>query len=259
MSAAGTWINEYGSIMTLVDEGNILRGVYRSSTGSVGTYEVLGVQIADAATDTRGQALALAISWRSKDDALPDPSWHWTSGLCGQISYQKGQEVLVLAHVLVASSEFPGLAGAGSYIDKLTYRRLANQGVEPSRHYQNDVPANSLTGDWLAKNGTRLTLGVSAGHCQKLGIVSGTIALQSESFEVRGFTDLRADAVDQPLQSVALVAAIGTSEVLSLSGMFDTSSGQMTLLEMTGVSTAPGTSYCQTRMTSTSYRHNSRH
>jgi saccharopepsin len=253
MSAAGTWKNEYGSIMTLVEKGNNLSGVYQSSTGSVGTYAVLGVQVGNAATTSLGQPLALAISWLAIDDALPDPSWHWSSGLCGQINYENGEEVMVLAHTLVASSDFPSVAGVGSYIDKLTYKRVAAQLFDPFLYRKHEAPGNPLAGRWLAANGSHLTLRVDAAYDRKLGVVSGSIVQQTGTLNVKGFTDLHMAAGDLSLQSVALTANVGESQVLALSGTLDIGAGRLTLLDMTSAATAPDTRYCQTRIASTLY------
>ncbi|MDN7143370.1 hypothetical protein KC131_22220 [Pseudomonas sp. JQ170] len=252
MSAVGTWVNEYGSIMTLVIEDNRLRGVYQSSTGSVGTYEVFGVQAIEAATSLQGQPLALAISWHAFDEALADPSWHWSSGLCGQISYQDGQEVMVLAHALVASSDLPRVAGAGTYLDKLTYKRVPAQVVDLELNRYREVAENPLAGRWLAADGS-LTLRVDAVRDSRLGFVSGSIVSQSGTHEISGFTDLHASAVDLPLQSVTLVAATAASQVIALSGTLDTLTGRLSVLEMTSAPTAPSTTYCQTQVASTVY------
>ncbi|PZQ37448.1 MAG: hypothetical protein DI560_21260 [Pseudomonas putida] len=252
MSAAGTWINEYGSIMTLVSVGNSLRGVYQSSTGSVGTYEVFGIQTAEAATTLQGQPLALAISWHSIDEAVADPSWHWSSGLCGQISYQDGQEVMVLAHALVASSDFPEVSGVGTYLDKLTYRRVSSQAFDLVLNDHHETLENALAGRWLASDGS-LTLRVDAIRDSRLGFVSGSIASQFGTHEIIGFTDLHASTADLPQQSVTLVAATSAAQVMALSGTLDTLVDRLSLLEMTSAPTAPSSTYCQTQVTSTVY------
>lgn len=247
MSAAGTWKNEYGSIMTLQAAGASLTGIYRSSTGSVGTYEVRGVQVGNAATAALGQPVALSISWHAVDDACHDPSWHWNSGLCGQISLQDDQEVLVLAHNMVASSDFSGLVKAGSYIDKLTYRRAPLQDPERSLRHKNEVPGNALAGRWTSAEGTALELKVYAACDSNLGYVSGHLVRATGTLPVEGFTDLHSASVGIAMQSLALTAA-EASGVLGLSGVLDGSTGSLTLLEMTSESTAPGNSYTQTRM-----------
>lgn len=247
MSAAGTWKNEYGSIMTLQEAGTGLTGVYQSSTGSVGIYEVQGVQVGNAATPALGQPVALSISWHAVDDALHDSSWHWSSGLSGQISLQDGEEVLVVTHNMVASSDFPGLVKAGSYIDKLTYTRAPLQAFERSLRHKSEEPGNALAGRWISAEGTTLELKVYAASDNKLGYVSGRLMRPTGTLPVEGFTDLHSASVDIATQSLALTAC-GASVVLGLSGTLDGSTGSLTLLEMTSESTAPGNSYGQTRI-----------
>ena len=258
MSAAGTWKNEYGSIMTLQEAGANLIGIYRSSTGSVGTYEVQGVQVGNAATAEMGQPVALSISWHAIDDASHDPSWHWQSGLCGQISLQDDEEVLVLAHNMVASSDFCGLVKAGSYIDKLTYRRAPLHEPERSLPRKNEVPGNGLAGRWISAEGATLELKVFAACDNGLGYVSGRLVRSAGTVPVRGFTDLHSAPVGIAMQSLALTAA-GASEVLGLSGALDGATGCLSLFEMTSESTAPGNSYSQTRMASVLFNREAQH
>jgi hypothetical protein len=245
MSAAGTWKNEYGSIMTLREVDGGLTGIYQSSTGSVGTYEVRGVQAGNVATAALGQPVALSISWHAVDEAPADPSWHWCSGLSGQISLRDGEEVLVVAHNMVASSDFPGLVKAGSYIDKLTYRRVSFQEPDQSRRSRSEVSGNALVGRWISTNGSALELRVHAASENNLGYVSGR--LMRATGTLPGFTDLHSARAGIAAQSLALVAA-GGEAVLGLSGTLDGVTGSLALLEITSESTAPGTSYCQTRM-----------
>jgi len=247
MSAAGTWKNEYGSIMTLREVDGGLTGIYQSSTGSVGTYEVRGVQAGNGATAALGQPVALSISWHAVDEAPADPSWHWCSGLSGQISLRDGEEVLVVAHNMVASSDFPGLVKAGSYIDKLTYRRESFQAPDLSRCRKNVVSGNALTGRWMGADGSTLELKVYAASENNLGYVSGRLVRATGTLPVEGFTDLHSARAGIATQSLALVAA-GGEAVLGLSGTLDGVTASLALLEITSESTAPGTSYCQTRM-----------
>jgi hypothetical protein len=86
----------------------LVTGTYESSTGFTGTYEVIGYQTTAEPTPNAGQAVSLAIDRHSIVAGPPDNSWHWVSGLSGQISIQNGVEQLVLLHALVASIEFPG-------------------------------------------------------------------------------------------------------------------------------------------------------
>lgn len=123
-SVAGTWRNDYGSVMTLSVSGNRVSGTYQSSTGSTGKYEVTGFQVQSASGADINLPVALAIEWSSTGDDPLDPSWNWCSGLSGQLSVTDQGDVLTLTHLLVATSDFPGLADRANYIDKLVYRRI---------------------------------------------------------------------------------------------------------------------------------------
>lgn len=261
MSIAGTWQNEYDSIMTLTVDGNAISGRYQSSTGSVGTYEVVGFQLGAGPSEQLGQPVALAIAWHSIDDAPSDPSWSWASGLSGQINIRDGKEVLVLAHVLNASSEFPGLAAAGNYIDKLTYRRAKHAVTgSPSlagSHGGAQVRAapDPLAGRWIAEDGTTMTLEVrpEAGH--RFGRVSGTITGETGETALSGFTDINATGNGLALQSATLTASVESgSLVASMSGTLELSAGILNLLDMRSAATAPGNSFIQTRISPARFR-----
>lgn len=159
MSLAGVWKNAYGSTMSLsLVNPNLVTGNYKSSTGSTGTYEVIGYQTSADPSSQAGQAAALAIDWHSVVAGPPDNSWHWVSGLSGQLSIQNGVEQLVLAHSLVASIDFPGLAAAGTYLDKLIYQRVSTTPIQervpaPAEGHGAAV-ADPLVGSWFAVDGT---------------------------------------------------------------------------------------------------------
>lgn len=254
MSIAGTWQNEYGSIMTLTAVGSAISGIYRSSTGSVGEYEVVGFQVGGDATEKRGQPVALAIEWHSIGDDPADASWNWSSGLCGQISIQDDEEVLVLAHLLIASSEFAGLAAVGNYVDKLTYKRVTDDTINaPSHGGLNDAYAlaaeDPLAGTWVSDDGITMTLEVIPAAENRFGRVSGAISFSNQKIAVAGFTDINATADGLALQSVA-ITTFDTSEILtvSLSGTLDLATGVLNLLNMRSGVTTPANSYTQTRI-----------
>lgn len=247
---AGLWANEYGSLMSLVVEDNKVSGVYQSSTGSTGQYEVSGYQLGTAATATQGQPVALAIDWHSVGKGTADPSWNWSSSLCGQISMQGQEEVLTLSHLLVASSDFAGLAAQGTYVDKLVYRR-------PGR-MQRAVPTgataiassvdNPLTGTWITPDGTGLNLWVEATKEGRVGRVQGFLINAEGQTQVVGFTDIKAMASGLVLQSLALSTA-HSSHVQSLCGTLQMQDQTLALAVMTSAPTAPGQTYVQTRLT----------
>ncbi len=253
-SVAGTWTNDYGSVMNLTVVGNQVSGVYQSSTGSTGKYEVTGYQMGTASTQKLGQPVALAIEWRSISEGTGDPSWNWSSGLCGQISLVGTEEVLTLNHVLVASRDFATVANQGTYIDKLLYRRSGStQGNK--QHIaspQEQTIKNALVGTWEASDGTRLKLSVKAARQGRLGRVHGQLTTASGHSEVSGFTDINATASDLALQSLAITAAQKNS-VVSLSGALDIKRDTLNLQVLISTPTAPDHVYVQTQLSSLTF------
>lgn len=254
MSIAGTWQNEYGSIMNLETQGNLVNGSYQSSTGSVGIYEVVGVQLNSAPSPALGQPVALAIEWHSVGDDPADPSWNWCSGLSGQISVQNGEEVLALSHLMIASSDFPGLAAAGNYNDKLIYRRVTGAARRNLSRREAAQPSDPLAGTWISDDGIAMTLQVTPESQHRFGSISGTLMLPGGAATVTGFTDINATADGLALQSVAITLLDQPNTLaISLSGTLDLASGVLELLEMRSGPTSAANSYTQTRMSAARY------
>lgn len=252
MSVQGIWVNSYGSTMDLIVNDNYINGIYRSSTGSTGVYFLLGYQQQSDPTPSKGQAVALAISWHSIEPGPPDPSWHWTSGLSGQLSIQKEGPTLVLAHAMVASDAFPNLAPIGTYIDKLTYTRKAER---PDKAVAVSVPqdgasqADPLSGTWRSPDGTIMVLAVYPYEDGALGWVFGNVRTPAGTFEVSGVTDIHAADHGLQLQSVSLTALLGGNGlVVAWAGTLDLTSGLLSLLDLSSQSTAPDATYVQTRV-----------
>ena len=258
MSIAGAWKNEYGSTMILTIVGNTITGTYKSSTGSTGEYRVSGYQVGRDATVAVGQPIALAIEWHSVVGGPSDPSWNWTSGLSGQISIFDGEEVLVLSHMMIASTDFPDLSTTGNYIDKLTYRRaLAPDHAARKVDAEKYMPVvDPLNGKWITVGGSILNLRVSTDIENKIGYVTGSIDSSDGSFEIVGFTDINAWSNALSLQSIAIcVAKPSVTEVLSLSGTLNLATRRLHLVSMNSLATASKNSYAQTRISSMSFRH----
>ena len=255
-SVAGNWINDYGSIMSLNVSGSQVTGVYQSSTGSTGTYEITGYQLA-VTTPSLGQPVALAIEWHSIDEGPADPSWNWSSGLSGQLSVIDAEEVLELSHLLVASSDLPGLARQGTYVDKLIYRRTQTVAQRaPSNAPPQIHPAhNTLAGTWKAADGTRLKLSVETASQDRFGRVHGYLTTASEHTYVSGFTDINAAASDLPRQSLA-ITSVQTSSVVCLSGVLNLQDDVLELMIMTSVSTPPAQTYVQTQIAAVTFMRN---
>lgn len=248
-SVAGTWTNDYGSLMTLSVRGQQVSGVYQSSTGSTGLYEVTGYQVEAAATPDMGQPVALAIEWHSVSNDPADPSWNWSSGLYGQISFEGTEEVLTLSHLLVASSDFPELASTGTYADKLVYRRSAalHHEAMTSPPAAPRLLTDKLAGTWIACDGTCLKLHVEAASGGRFGRIRGGLIHASDYLQVSGFTDINAAASGLPHQSLAITAA-HKNDLLALCGTLQLKEDVLELIMMTGVATSPAHTYVQTRI-----------
>lgn len=250
MTLAGTWQNDYGSQMILsAFSGNLVYGTYASTTGSTGKYMVIGYQQPADPTSGAGQACSLAIEWHSIVAGPGDPSWNWSSGLSGQNSIEKGKEALVLAHAMVASTPFPDLAAAGTYIDKLTYYRVGDGPPNTEARPDLGAPlADPLQGTWQSSDGNLLLqLNVYPYSGSQFGWVSGTIKTSSGSSPVDGVTDINARAGGLTLQSTAITALTnGGASALALAGTLNLSNGQLVLTNLASQSTAPDAAYVQT-------------
>ena len=260
LSVAGTWKNDYGSVMTLTVTGNLVSGIYQSSTGSTGRYAITGYQPDFCPAQEKGLPVALAIEWHSLGDEPPDPSWHWVSGLCGQLHSITGEDRLELSHLLVATRDFPDLANQGTYIDKLSYRRVAEEILEPVHPAPALAlaPDNPLNGTWLAAGGFRLDLHVRASSQHAFGCVSGTLTTPTERAEVAGFTDINAGTGGLSRQSTSLTAVqVGGETALSLAGSLDLKGDELGLMALLTSSTTVAQSYVQTQIKSFMFRRTS--
>lgn len=260
MSIAGTWRNEYGSLMTLsVGDGaapGALRGLYRSSTGSVGSYVVAGFAAAQAAGPDHGQPVALSICWHSLGSEQADPSWQWTSGLSGQLSVVDGEEVLTLSHLLMASGDFPGLMPAGHYIDKLSYRRHANPPPAPAivRPAAASVAMDHpLAGEWCGADGTVLKLVADLQPDGEFAEASGVLLRKGHEAAVTGFiTSGSGTAASRHAVSLA-VADPGAGTVAAMSGTLDAARCTLQLFSLSSRSTTSGDRYAQTSASHVEY------
>lgn len=164
-----------------------------------------------------------------------------------------------LSHLLVASSDFPGLAGQGTYIDKLTYQRvdtaaLDDSGAEPLEMLPIE---DALNGTWVADNGTTLELIVYASSQRRSGHVRGQLSTPEGNVEVSGFTDINALASRLALQSVSLTAAqTQESSVSSLCGSLELQGEVLNLFSVTSSATTPQRSYLATQVLALRFKRN---
>ncbi len=259
MALNGIWQNEYGSQMTLsVYSGGLVLGHYASTTGSTGKYCVVGYQLSANPTLKAGQPVALAIEWHSIAGGSGDPSWNWSSGLSGQLSIQNGKESLVLAHAMVASSSFPGLSAAGTYIDKLIYSRVSQS--EPEQEVRPSLGvavADPMAGTWQSVDGSAvLTIQVYPYTGDLFGWVSGNLRMSGVNCQVEGVTDINATSSGLTLQSTAMTAIpnIISGPAIAYAGCLNLRTGVLTLLNLSSVSTAPNATYVETTANQLSFK-----
>jgi hypothetical protein len=258
MTVQGLWQNEYGSQMALsAYPGGLVVGTYSSSTGSTGKYYVVGWQQATEPIADAGQPVALAIDWHSIAGGQGDPSWNWTSGLSGQLSLQGNAQQLVLAHAMVASSDFPDLCKAGTYIDKLIYQRVSDVDPEVTKGpgIGAAATADPLAGTWQSNDGVVvLTLQVQPASDNMFGWVSGQIRVGGGTFLVEGMTDINARSSGLYLQSVSITALTQAGGVVAYGGTLDIRSGTLTLLVLNSGKTSAKATYVQTTAGQLSFR-----
>lgn len=133
---SGTWVNSYGSKMTLTAGSNeTISGVYSSTTGSSGTYSITGFCGKQASAD-QGIPLGMGIYWHSTDKKdQPDPSWHWTSDFSGQYfpAGPKNPETIEVLNMLNATSKFPGLNDKAPLLwpQTLQFTRMSTEPAAP--------------------------------------------------------------------------------------------------------------------------------
>lgn len=253
----GTWTNDYGSVMTLEVAGQHISGSYQSSTGSTGHYSVTGALAGPGATRARNQPLALAIEWHDLGDGTQDPSWNWVSGLSGQLSVTDRGDTLTLSHLLIASGDFPELAHRGTYMDKLVYRRLEEKlrfTTPPATTAALPIE-NTLTGNWVAEDGSSLVLSVWSDSERRFGVVRGTFTSAGTSSELTGFTDIKTVGSKLERQSVTLVVSnTEATTVSALCGVLDFLGGALSLLVMASSAVAPEHAYLATQVSSLHFK-----
>ncbi|MGE6691134.1 avidin/streptavidin family protein [Sphingobium xenophagum] len=248
MTLVGIWENAYGSRMTLSAEGDAIAGVYESTTGSTGQYLVSGWQLDSEPTAAAGQPVSLAIEWHSVVEGPADASWNWVSALGGQINIVDGEDSLILSHLMIASSDFEGLADSGVYVDKLTYHRVTDT-TPPSGSAEPGVADadDPLSGEWTSADGAMLSILVTPDTENRFGYVSGTLAVEGSETPISGFTDVNATADGLQFQSVSIIASDTEKGVTrSLGGWIELATGVLSLQLLTNHVTAASSNYVQT-------------
>lgn len=256
MTLTGTWANDYGSLMSLSVSGDKITGVYKSSTGSTGEYVVSGWQTDAEPTEGAGQVVCLAIDWHSVEGDQQDASWNWVSALGGQLSIIQGEENLILNHLMVASSDFEGVANTGVYIDKLAYHRVETASENPRGKQLNKAKtADPLTGRWNAADGTTLLVSVIPDSEARFGYISGTLTITNNEMTISGFTDINAASDGLQFQSVSIVAKDSNKNITrALGGWIELTTSELSLQMLSNHITTVDTIYTQTDIRSLQFK-----
>ena len=264
VTVEGVWINDYGSLVTLAVAGDWIVGTYASTTGSTGEFPLIGCRQTSVPQPPRGLALAFTISWFPIAGGPPAPNSHWSSCMTGQISVRDGAETMTLSHALLASNVFPDRCEAGTYIDKLNFRRVEEASsaqvrkmapsdlpvftIEPEREHRSANSASSpLDREWVASDGTVLRIRMTPHPSSGFGWLSGSLTeTTGEQFPIAGVTDINAMTSGLDLQSMAITARSGDASVTAWAGYLDLPTDVLRLLRMCSAPTTPDATYLQT-------------
>jgi len=247
----GSWVNVYGSVVTLLqfDDGVVV-GTYSSTTGSSGTYWVIGFTDPNPPTNGNGQSLAFSILWRSFNGGTPDPSWHYVSGFSGQMIVMDGTPNLIMIHDLVATTVDPGVVDIiGSYPDKLTYIPRP-PGTPPNwpPPFQPPTSPDPVDGNWTCIQDPNITLTLTV-QDETSGFLTGTLTTATGSVPLTGFTDTGAGAAGLTLQGLTVAALLPNGHmVVAIAGSLNLATNSLTMSWFESNGTAAGSTYTQTRL-----------
>jgi saccharopepsin len=257
MSVTGAWINVYGSVVSLVQlDGGIVAGTYTSTTGSSGSYWVVGFTNPNPPVGGNGQSLAFSILWRSFSGGTPDPSWHYVSGFSGQMVSVDGTPNLVMIHDMVATAPDPGVVAIiGSYLDKLTYVPHTSGALPhwPPAFLQ-PTSADPVDGSWSCVQDPKITLTLAV-QDQTSGYLTGTLGTAGGSVNLAGFTDNGAGAANLRLQGLTVSALLPDGHmVVAIAGSLNLAADTLTMSWLESNGTAADSTYVQTRLRGVDFR-----
>ena len=252
------WRNEYGSVMSLSQGGDgRVFGSYQSTTGSTGTFYVLGCADTREGAFERGRSVSLSIYWRSIGEDPADPSWHWGSGLGGQLIHEgTAGAALLLVHDMVATMAFPGQAEIGRHLDKLTFTPLSDAklvDVAPAGDLIAAAPKAglpcALEGSWIDSGDASIRLRPRLLD-SRFGFAQASLEMDGCSCEAQGFIDPFAQAEGCRFQALSLSALLDphSGRTATLSGSLDLATRVLTLAVFRNHGTRADFSYTQTTM-----------
>lgn len=237
------WRNEYGSVMTLAADGQRLRGIYRSSTGSSGAYLIRGwIDRPRPSAPGTGLALGFTLSWRSIDGGQADPSWHFASAFAGQILVDEAGPALHLSHILVAPRPFPGLCGSGSFIDKLIFRPASVMPMAALPLFRARTERLAFASD---DPPIRYDLHVETIADWNIGIVTGAVHHHGEASEVLGCADITEGGTEASALALCWLDEYHPG-IIAIAGSCDRASGAVDAVAMRSCGTLAADRYLQT-------------
>jgi len=247
---SGTWVNDFGSQMSLVVENSTIWGTYTSDTGSSGSYFLVGHCSVDRPSETLGQSVAIALYWRNIKDGVKDESWHWVGSMCGQLQFD-GK--MTLTNSIVVSVPFETYE-KGNYIDELVFTKSKSVLPPDLSFIKEDVTELKLEptsypaiGQWKSLDDD-MTVNIYHAEVES-GLVQAILTTSNTEAQLFGFIDV--DATVNMAQGVVLTGYNSvTNEAYSMSGMLNYGSDYLTLYSWMARITSPKDSFMQTRMKS---------
>jgi saccharopepsin len=252
LNVTGQWINVYGSIVSLVQsDSGFVSGSYTSTTGSSGSYWVVGFTDPNPPAAGNGQSLAFTILWRSYSGGVPDPSWHYVSGFSGQMLVtEKGTPNLVMIHDMVATAVDPGVVAIiGSYPDKLVYvPYTAPPGPVWPPDFVPPSSADPVDGNWSCDQDPSISLSLVVLD-QISGYTEGVLGTPDGSVDLVGFTDTGAGADGLTLQGLTVSGLLAAGHmVVAIAGSLNLATDTLTMSWLESNGTDPGSTWLQTRL-----------
>lgn len=259
MPVSGQWVNSFGSIVWLEQQSNgNVAGVYSSTTGSSGTYWVVGVADPNPPQGAAGQSLAFCVFWRAIEGAKADPSWHYVSGFSGELVTLNSVPTLSMVHDMVATAPFPNVVPkTGSYLDKLLFTPASPAKPAPRKwppKFSAPQASGDIGGTWVCVQDPGLSLTILV-EDQNFGYVTGGLQVKGVNVAVSGFTDTYASVDGIAEQGLTLSALLPDGHsVTVLAGSLNIAQDTLSLSWLESAGTEPASTWIQTRLRGLDFR-----
>ena len=252
---SGQWKNSYGSLMTIQQFSNgLVWGTYSSTTGSSGTYMVLGFSPYNASGN---QPISLCIYWKNTKGGPPDPTWNWVSMMCGQLltDAPSGPQ-LELLHSMIASGPFNAVDvyGPGAYTETLVFAPYTSPvavDLSQSNPFENKKElVNALNGQWVNKSTNSNFPTLNLITYSNPPLVDGTLYTPEQAIMIGGLYN--ADAMTGTLQTIAITGIYndknGNNAAVSMGGFYDPLKSELELITFKSIMTTYDAKYACTNI-----------